>query len=144
MMPLQRLDACRALFQLVARRQRALVLNESTGSVQSGGGSSVARLGGSVGEAFAEGCTGERGTDGAAGGFRVRAASKISAVLPPTTSRPPTSDPIATQSRNDSLAPRSMSAAMPREPSAFMTTTDQSPSRTFQVTVCVPTPEAEA
>src|SRR5215468_11267813 len=139
MMPLQRLDACRALFQLVARRQRALVLNESTGSVQSGGGSSVARLGGSVGEAFAEGCTGERGTDGAAGGFRVRAASKISAVLPPTTS-----NPIATQSRNDSLAPRSMSAAMPREPSAFMTTTDQSPSRTFQVTVCVPTPEAEA
>jgi hypothetical protein len=30
------------------------------------------------------------------------------------------------------------------EPSAFMRTTDQSPSRTFQVSVCVPTPEAEA
>ena len=35
-------------------------------------------------------------------------------------------------------------AATPREPSAFMRTTDQSPSRTFHVSVCVPTPEAEA
>jgi len=54
------------------------------------------------------------------------------------------SSPIATQSRNDSLAPRSTSAVTPREPSAFIRTTDQSPSRTFQVSVCVPTPEAEA
>ena len=54
------------------------------------------------------------------------------------------SNPIATQSRKDSLAPRSTLAATPREPSAFMRTTDQSPSRTFHVSVCVPTPEAEA
>ena len=54
------------------------------------------------------------------------------------------STPIATQSKNYSLAPRSTSAATPREPSAFMRTTDQSPSRTFQVTVCLPWPEADA
>src|SRR5512132_512619 len=54
------------------------------------------------------------------------------------------STPIATQIKNDSLAPRSTSAATPREPSAFIRTTDQSPSRTSQVTVCFPGPEADA
>ena len=54
------------------------------------------------------------------------------------------SSPIATQSKNDSLAPRSTSAATPREPSAFIRTTDQLPSRTFQVTICLPSPEADA
>src|SRR6266480_3493376 len=84
------------------------------------------------------------GTGGEGCGRGLRAASTTSAALPPVTSTPPMSSPIATQSRNDSLAPRSTSAVTPREPSAFIRTTDQSPSRTFQVSVCVPTPEAEA
>ena len=83
------------------------------------------------------------GTGDPGGGGRVRAARTINPVLAPTTSTPPRNNPIATQSRNDSLAPTSMSATTPREPSAFIRTTDQSPSRTFHVTVCVPTPDAE-
>jgi hypothetical protein len=78
------------------------------------------------------------------GGRGLRAARTINAVLPPTTSRPPMSNPIATQIRKESLAPRSMWASTPREPSAFIRTIDQSPSRTFHVNVCVPTPDAEA
>ena len=107
-------------------------------------GSSVDRSGGSGAGVLPDLLPTVGGTGGEGGGCRVRAARTINAVLPPTTSTPPTSNPIATQSRKDSLAPRSMSAATPREPSAFIRTTDQSPSRTFHVTVCVPTPEAEA
>ena len=81
------------------------------------------------------------GTGGAGGGRGFRAARTTNAVLPPTTTMPPMSNPIATQSRKDSLAPRSMSALTPREPSAFIRTTDQSPSRTFHVSVCVSHPE---
>jgi hypothetical protein len=57
---------------------------------------------------------------------------------PSMTSAPPTSCPIATQSKNDSLAPTSISAATPGEPSAFIRTTDQSPPRTFEVMVWLP------
>ena len=84
------------------------------------------------------------GTGGEGCGRRVRAARMINAVLPAVTSTPPRSTPIAIQSRKDILAPTSMSAATPREASEFMRTTDQSPSRTFHVSVWVPTPEAEA
>src|SRR6266542_6206061 len=53
------------------------------------------------------------GLGGAAGGGRFRAARTISATLPPRMSTPPTSSPIATQSKNDSLAPRSTSGPTP-------------------------------
>src|SRR6266508_1432680 len=112
-------------------------------SVQLGGASSVDRSEGSGAGAFPDPAPAVGGTGGEGCGRRVRAARTINAVLPPVTSTPPMSNPVATQSRNDSLAPRSTSAATPREPSAFIRTTDQSPSRTFHVTVCVPTPEAE-
>jgi len=42
---------------------------------------------------------------GAAGDGRFRAARMISATLPPRIRAPPMSSPIATQSKNDSLAP---------------------------------------
>jgi len=113
-------------------------------SIQLDRGPSVDRSGGSGAGVLPDSRPAVGDTGGAGGGCRVRAARTINAVLPPTTSRPPRSDPIATQSRKESLAPRSMSASTPREPSAFMRTTVQSPSRTFHVSVCVPTPEAEA
>src|SRR5438034_8957880 len=113
-------------------------------AVQLGGGCSVDRSGGSGAGVAPDPMPALGDTDGAEGGWRLRAARTINAVLPPVTSTPPMSNPIATQSRNDSFAPRSTSAATPREPSAFMRTTDQSPSRTFQLTVWLPGPEADA
>ena len=47
-------------------------------------------------------------------------------------------------SRKPICAPALTSAWTPGEPSAFITTTDQSPSRTSQVSVCVPAPCTEA
>ena len=46
--------------------------------------------------------------------------------------------------RNGMLAPALMSASTPSEPSAFITTTDQSPSSISQSTVWVPAPWFDA
>ena len=114
------------------------------GELPAAGGTSVEWLGASGASVLPCSRPSVGGAGGVGGGRGLRAARTINAVLPTETSTPPMSNPVATQSRNDSLAPRSTSAATPREPSAFIRTTDQSPSRTFHVSVCVPTPEAEA
>src|SRR4051794_13927265 len=125
-------------------RLKSANAHRSAEGVQLRGGCSVDRSGGSGAGVLPDPTPPAEGADGAEGGWRLRAARTTNAVLPPTTSTPAMSSPIATQSRKDSLAPRSTSAATPREPSAFMRTTDQSPSGPFHVNVWVPTPEAEA
>src|SRR6266540_6095353 len=143
---LRKPDACERLQHRVpgVSNDNGGIQGHQRDSVQLGGASSVDRSEGSGAGAFPDPAPAVGGTGGEGCGRRVRAARTINAVLPPVTSTPPSSTPIATQSRKDILAPTSMSAATPREPSEFMRTTDQSPSRTFHVSVCVPTPEAEA
>ena len=91
---------------------------------QSGGSSWSGRLAGSEAGVLPASLLAVAGAGGAGGAWRLREARTISAVLPTRTSTPPRNSPIASQSRNDSLAPRSMSATTGREPSAFMTTTE--------------------
>ena len=76
-------------------------------------------------------CAGRRGE---------RTPSTVSTIAP-ISSPPPTPSALTpSSSRNGSLAPARTSVATPREPSAFITTTDQSPSRTRQSSVWVPRP----
>src|SRR5918994_4577347 len=73
---------------------------------------------------------------------------RIPALMPSAaaaaSSPPPTSSPTPIQISGSSSAPMLRSAATPREPSGFMTTTFQLPSSGSHSSVCSPAPVAEA
>ena len=76
----------------------------------------------------------------ARGGRGVRRPRTSSRAEPASSAPPPPSVPQATSSSEVTFTPARTPAAMPGVPSAFMTTTDQSPSWTFQSSVRVPGP----
>ena len=73
-----------------------------------------------------------------------RVAKMINAAAPPSSTSEPIPRPIINPTRALTLTPTDTSAATPALPSGFITTIDQLPPCTSQVSVCTPAPPALA